>query len=118
MTELEFEEIKIKSQDDRTAITYHQVKRRCYEQRVQFVREIRADREPAKIQRRVEISFPDQEYQFPEISSSKTPEDVLKSNVQRLQKLFFPSMSYEVAFQYLEVGGILEKLCANEPSIA
>ena len=99
LTELEFEDIK--SQDDRTQLTYQQISRRVFEERVQFVRKIRDARQNAKLQRRVDVSFPEKPYQFGEKSSSKTQEDDMKF-VQMVQRRF--GMTYEAAIQYVEFG--------------
>ena len=98
LTELEFEDIK--SQDSRTAITFRQINRRVFEERVQFVREIRDARQNAKLQRRVDVSFPEKPYQFGEKSSSKTQDDM--KFVQMVQRRF--GMTYEAAIQYVEFG--------------
>ena len=99
LTELEFEDIK--SQDSCTAITFRQINRRVFEERVQFVREIRDARQNSKIQRRVDISFPETPYKFGEKSSSKAQEDDMKF-VQMVQRRF--GMTYEAAIQYVEFG--------------
>ena len=99
LTELEFEDIK--SNDERYSVQFHQISRRVFEERVQFVREIRDARQNSKIQRRVDISFPETPYQFGEKSSSKTQEDDMKF-VQTVQRRF--GMTYEAAIQYVEFG--------------
>ena len=103
LTELEFEDIK--SKDECYSVTFKQVNRRVFEERVQFVREIRDARQNCKIQRRVDTPFPETPYQFGEKSSSKTQQDVMKAKVQMVHSCQrYYGMTYEAAVQFVEFG--------------
>jgi len=107
LSEDEFEEA-IES-ENAYPLAYNQTQRVCFKESVQFVREIRDNRDAKKAPRSGgEISFPREPYVWPEVSTQTDSRADLKKRLSLTNKKFL-SMDLEKAHEALDIVEILLK---------